>query len=75
MAAAPQEYSVLCRVSGMLNRARFVVPMEVLALMLELIVELFTGFASAATCPQDAAANKKQVISNNKLCLMLVTWV
>jgi hypothetical protein len=67
------------------------VPIEVVALMLalvlplmlelmlplmpELIVELFAGFASAATCPQDAAANKKQVISNNKLCLMLVTWV
>jgi hypothetical protein len=49
--------------------------MEVLALMLELIVELFAGFASAATCPQDAAANKKQVISNNKRCLMVVTWV
>jgi hypothetical protein len=51
--------------------------MEVLALMLELmlelIVELITGFASAATCPQDAAANKKQVISNNKHFLMVVT--
>jgi len=61
----------------MLNRARFVVPMEVVALMLELmlelIVELIAGFASAATCPQDAAANKKQVISNNKPCLMIVT--
>jgi hypothetical protein len=49
--------------------------MEVLALMLELIVELFAGFASAATSPQDAAANKKQVISNNNRCLMVVTRV
>jgi hypothetical protein len=60
----------------MLNRARFMVPMEVLALMLELMlafVELFAGFTTAATCPQDAAANKKQVISNKKACLMIVT--
>jgi len=52
--------------------------MEVLALMLELMlafVELFAGFACAATCPQDAAANKKQIISNKKACLMVLTWV
>jgi hypothetical protein len=49
--------------------------MEVLALMLELIAELFAGFASAATCPQDTAANKKQVINNNKRRLMVVIWV
>jgi hypothetical protein len=44
-------------------------------LMLELMVELFAGFASAATCPQDATASKRQVVSNNKRCLMVVTGV
>jgi hypothetical protein len=52
--------------------------MEVLALMLELMLaflELVAGLAGAATCPQDASANKKQVISNNNTCLMVVTCV
>ncbi|MGB5101329.1 MAG: hypothetical protein WBN94_12115 [Methanothrix sp.] len=52
--------------------------MEVLALMLELMLafaELFAGLACADTCPQDASANKKQAISNNKTCLMVVTCV
>ncbi|MFZ2470810.1 MAG: hypothetical protein WAW52_02595 [Methanothrix sp.] len=52
--------------------------MEVLVLMLESMlafVEFVAGFACAATCPQDASANKKQVISNNKARLMVVTWV
>jgi hypothetical protein len=46
--------------------------MEVLALMLA-FVELFTGFACAAAPHQDAATNKKQVISNNKAFLIIVT--
>jgi len=66
MAAAPQEYSVLCRVSGMLNKARFMVPMEALALLSEV-------FAWLATCPRDPLTNKKQIISNKKTFFMVVT--
>jgi len=76
MAAAPQEYSVLCRVSGMLNKARFKVPMEALTLMLELMpasVELSAGFDWATACPRDPLTNKKQIISNKKTFFMVVT--
>ncbi|MDD4160994.1 MAG: hypothetical protein PHW87_00775 [Methanothrix sp.] len=46
--------------------------MEALALMLAFI-ELFAGFTSAAAPPKDTAVIKKQVISSNKACLIVVT--
>jgi hypothetical protein len=46
------------------------VPIEVLELLLA-FSELFAGFACSATAIQDAAANKKQVISSKKACLMV----
>jgi hypothetical protein len=54
----------------MLKRDRFSPPIEVLVLLLA-FSELFAGFACPATSPQDAAANKKQVISNKKACFMV----
>jgi len=58
----------------MLKRARFIAPIEALALI---SVELFEGFTCAAVDvpPQDAAAKKMQVTSSNKYRLMPVIWV
>jgi hypothetical protein len=54
----------------MVKRARLRETIEVLEL-LPVFSELFAGFASSATAPQDAAANKRQVISSKKVCLMV----
>jgi hypothetical protein len=66
----------------MLKSARFSTPIEALALMVLLMlelslssVELFVGFACAVVPPQDAATKKKQVTNSNKDRLMTAIWV
>jgi hypothetical protein len=60
MAAAPQEYSVLWRVSGIANKEVFKVS----------FAEIFTGTAPAEIWPQDNVIRKKHVINRNSVELM-----
>jgi hypothetical protein len=63
MAAAPQEYSVLWRVSGIVKRDEFKVS----------FTEIFTGTAPAEICPQDMVIRKKQVMNLNSSRLIALT--